>query len=402
MTSKSVFDVGSYAEKQNIVNRESQQRIASAGGESGFGKGKVIFMAGKLADYGYENTAFAGLPDSLMQPDLDRPLAEFSVKMDQAGVPHLNLKPIDEIQNYMQIWNDEKAKANGNSVRASKEIATAGIVDSSTIDATKSLNILDRVLGLQVRDFFLMNTVTMVPANNLVFTIDTYAEGSVQEKVPELDSPQLISHTESRVTKVLYKNIGHIAISEEAEMKGSHATMQLRQDKTMKDMARVINAQIATELETASDVAGSDWGAVSGTPADSSNNPINDISGVMTTIEGNGFNVDYIAGHDRPITDLLTNKFIRGRGNVGIGTNVLANNAPSESGLPTNIIKDQALTNTIATVASKDAVWLGQGPTVVASYNNDQAGYKGWLVKQWWFPYLAQSGAIRNLTGISA
>ena len=242
----------------------------------------------------------------------------------------------------------------------------------------------------------------MLPSPNLVFTVDTYTEGSVQEKLPELDEADLISHSESRTTKVLYKNVGHIAISEEAELKGSHPTQQLRQEKTMKDMARAINGQIATELETATDVAGSDWGATSGTPPDSSNNPIDDISGVMTTIEGNGFNVDYIAGHDRPITDLLTNKFIRGRGNVGIGTNVLGNNSVTESGLPASIVKDQALTNTIATVASKDAVWLGQGPTAVASYTNDQAGYKGWLVKQWWFPYLAQGGAIRNLTGVSA
>ena len=128
---------------------------------------------------------------------------------------------------------------------------------------------------------------------------------------------------------------------------------------------------------------------------------MSDIQPVMTTIEGNGFDVDYIAGHDKPVTELLTNKFIRGRGNVGIGTDVLSTNNPSESGLPP-IVKDQALPITTALVGSKDAVWLGQGATAVANYVNDQAGFRGWLVKQWWLPYLSQAGAIRELTGVTA
>ena len=397
MAEQSIFNKNNVISKTKYANNESKQRIASAGGEAGFGTGKIIFLAGKASDYGYTNTAFAGLPDTLMSPDMDRPLAELKVKVDNLGIPHLDIKPYDEIANVIQAIDEYTGPMKG----LKESLATAGITNSSTIEQTKSLGILDRVIGLQVRDSFLMNTVTILPANNLVFSVDSMTDGSVQEKLPELDEPQLISHTESRATKVLFKNVGHIAISEEAEMKGQHPIMQLRQEKTMKDMLRAINGQVGAELETATDVAGSDWGAVSGTPADSSNNPLNDIGGVITTIEGNGFNVDYIAGHDRPIHDLVTNKFIRGRGNVGIGTNALLSHNISESGLPP-IIKDQALTNTIATVASKDAVWLGQGPTVVASYLNDQAGYKGWLVKQWWFPYLAQAGAIRSITGISA
>jgi len=397
---RKVFDVGSYKLKTAYANAATEQAVNQYG-EGAFNKGKVIFFPAEIKDYGFVNTAFAGLDGSLI-PDYDKPLAEFNIKYSEAGVPSLDFKPLDSYGEYLRTYNHYLARYGGNSVKATKEmIATAGIVDSNAIDATKSLNILDRVLGLQVRNFFLMNTVTMVPSPNLVFTIDEYTEGAVQEKVPELDEPQLISHAETRVTKILYKNIGHIAISEEAELKGIHPTMQLRQEKTIKDLARVINSQIATELATATDVVGTDWGIIGGTPPDNTFNPITDIQGVMTTIEGNGFNVDFVAGHDRPITDLLTNKFIRGRGNVGIGTNVLGNNQLAESGLPA-ITKDQALPNTTAIVASKDATWLGQGPTAVASYVNDQAGYKGWLAKQWWFPYLAQAGAIRELTGVSA
>jgi len=396
---KSILNASKYKVKTAYADYHTQQALNQYD-ENGFGAGKVVFMPALIKDYGYVNTAFAGEIGSA-EPDYDRPLAEFNVVPNAAGIPEIKIKPLDEYGAALQVWNEALSRASGNPVKAQKEIATAGIVNSQTIDVTKSLNILDRVLGLQVRNFFLQQTVTMVPSPNLVFTVDEYAEGAVQEKVPELDEPQLITHTETRVTNVLYKNIGHIAISEEADMKGSHPTMQLRQEKTLKDLARVINNQIATILATATDVAGADWGATSGTPPDSSNNPLDDIQPVITIIEGNGFNVDYIAGHDAPVTKLLTNKFVRGRGNENIGTNVLQANNLGENGLPP-IIKDQALVSTTAIVASKDAVWLGQGPTAVAAYVNDQAGYKGWLAKQWWFPYLAQAGAIRELTGVAS
>jgi hypothetical protein len=387
--------------KKSTAYANSDTKSIVENGSLGNPTGKVIYMAGKVDDfYGNPNTVFQADSQNELVPDMDNPLGHFSATVTN-GLPELGFTAYDQYAEAIQVWSDLKSKYGA--VGASKKIATANIVNSQTIDQTKSLNILDRVLGLQVRDFFLQTVVTPIPSPQLVFTVDTYNDGSVQGKVPELDEAQLISHTETRSTQILYKNIGHIAISEEADMKQSHPTMQLRQDKTMKDMARLINSQIATVMATATDVAGSDWGAVSGTPPDSANNPINDIQSVMTTIEGAGFNVDYIAGHDRPITDLLTNKFIRGRGNVGIGTDVLLKNVGiHEVGLPSQIVKDQALPNTTALIGSKDAIWLGQGATIVANYLNDQAGYRGWLVKQWWLPYLAQDGAIRELTGVSA
>ncbi len=48
------------------------------------------------------------------------------------------------------------------------------------------------------------------------------------------------------------------------------------------------NKQIAEEMLSATDIAGSDWG-------DSANNPFDDIVGAYTTIKGNGYPVDYIA-----------------------------------------------------------------------------------------------------------
>lgn len=391
----------------NIAPSRMQTKFANprsraAYQQGGEGRNTVIFVPGKVEDHGFENTAFASLNGG-PKPDLDVPIAKFESTLDENGLPVLTNQFYDNFASAAQEWADAVDKYGFKD--AQRMIATADIVNTNTISQTKALNILDRVLGLQTRSYFLELAVTKVPAPQLVFTVDTYSEGSVQAKVPELVEADLIEHSETRTTKTLYKNVGHIAESEEAQMMASHNTMALRQDKTIRDMARLLNSQIATELETATDVSGGDWGALDATYFVNNRNPSGDIQGVVTTIRGNGFNVDYMAVHDRVATDFLTNTHIRGQGGQGpaYGQTVMAlnQNVVNVPGFPTIII-DQAKTNTIATIGSKDAVWLGDGPTIVANYENVQGGYRGWMVKSWKFPYLSQAGAIRDLTGVSA
>lgn len=381
-----------------FANPKSKMAFES-GGE---GKNVLVFVPGKVEDHGFVNTAFASYDG--VTPDFEQPIARFDT-VSENNVPTLKNTFYDGFASKMQEYTEAVQKYGYKD--AQRMIATAGIVNSSTVSATKALNILDRVLGLQTRSYFLEMAVTKIPAPQLVFSVDTFTEGSVQGKVPELTEPDLITHSESRATKTLYKNIGHIAETEEAMLMAIHNTQALRQDKTVRDMARLLNSQIATEMETATDVSAGDWGALDATYFVNNRNPVGDIQGVVTTIRGNGFNVDYMAMHDRPATDFLTNTHIRGMGGVGPsvlpGTAIagLNQNVINVAGFPT-IIVDQAKTNTICTVGSKDAVWLGDGPTIVANYENNVAGYRGWLIKSWKFPYLAQSGAIRDLTSVSA
>lgn len=371
--------------------------------KGGEGINKIVYVPGVIPDHPeFVNTAFGSLNGG-PKPDVDVPIARFDVAHDNRGLPMLTNRFYDNYASAVQEIQD--AVEQYGYKRGIEHIATANIVNKATIDATKALNIMDRVLGLQTRSFFLELAVTKIPAPQLVFTVDTYTEGSVQGKVPELVEPDLVSHTESRSTQTLFKNIGHIAESEEAQLMASHNTMALRQDKTIRDMARLLNSQISTELETATDVSGGDWGALDATYFVNNRNPSQDIQPVVTTIRGNGFNVDYMAMHDRPATDFLTNTHIRGQGGVGpsVVSEVMAlnQNVINVTGFPTIII-DQAKTNTIATIGSRDAVWLGDGPTIVANYENNPAGFRGWLIKSWKFPFLAQAGAIRDLTGVSA
>ena len=387
--------------QKTVFANKQTEAVYSQHGESAASVGKIWYMPGKYKD-GFEDTAFASYKG---MADTDTPIAQFTPKKDSVtGLASLDVKFMDSWEDKQYEWLSLIEKFGGarEAYRQLDTPSVAAVVNKTTVDNTKALNILDKVLGLQERQFMLQEVVTRVAAPQLVFTVDRFTEGTVEGKVPELKEPRLVSHSESRVTKVLYKNIGHIAISEEAKLMGIHDTMRLRQDKTIKDMARLLNSQIATELDSfgSTGTAGADWGAKAGTPPDSSNDPRDDITGAMVKIQSNGFNVDYIVAHDRPVNDLIGNRFIEGRGNEG-GRIDASSSRITVPGLP-QIIKDVALPNTKAFLGNKEAVWLGEGPTVVAAYDEEVIGYEGWLTKQWRLPYGAESEAFEELTGVSA
>ena len=395
--------------KTAYANQQSANAYEKAGDAAN--KGTIIHYTDPIQDTDFGANSIFGMSNGVA--DTSNPIAQITKKIKDDGTPSVSVAFYDDHGEKMKVWSQlvHKYKSPREAYRQVKTSPSVGaIISTQSIDKTKSLNILDGVLGLQERDFFAEQVTTQLGANNLVVTLDRFTEGTVQAKVGEMQPPDLISHEESRITKVLYKNIGHIAETEEARLMALHDTMGLRQEKTIKDMNRLLNAQICEEINTMSTAkgnlvqAGADWGAHSAASAgapDSVNNPIDDIQNAMTIIEGNGFNTDYIAMHDRVLNDISTNKFILGRGNEGAKTEHLQSHSIKYGGIPT-IVKDQAFANTNATVGNKGAVYLAEGPTVVAAYDEDVIGYRGWLIKQWRLPFIVEPEAIIQVTGVSA
>ncbi len=392
----SAVDVGSIQVVERYAN-ENSRFVANKYGEAT--KGKVWFVPGEVEGYAQENIVFR---DYKGAPDREQPIAAYAMKRDErTGVPvAMEARYFDSWGQRIEEMRDDVRRYGMKEAYKRYKSSYATIVNTQTIDATKSQNILDRVLGLQTRNYLLQSVVTIVPAPNLVLTVDEFTEGSVQAKVPELKSPQLVTHSETRTVKTLWKNVAHLAESEEARLMGFHNTMALRQDRALRDMQRLLNDQIKTELETADATGGNNWGTLNAGTDTSTNDPTADIQPRVTAIRGNGFNVDYMAMHDKVAARLSMNSFIRGGGAQGLPGNLLGDRF-TITGLPP-VTVDQALTATIAIIGSRDAVWLGRGPTVVAAYDEDVVGYSGWMVKEWVLPYKAQNGAIQKLTGIAS
>jgi len=229
----------------------------------------------------------------------------------------------------------------------------------------------------------------------LTANVDVATSLAGVEKVPPLVEAEIVSEAYTRVSFDLWKNVVHVAISDEARMKAAHDILALHTADAARDLARMENKQIKETAEAATAVSGADWG-------DTTKNPFDDVVGIITTIEGNGYAADFMAAHPLVWADFLSNPFVRGtlRGMAWpAGKTFPVPGLPGVTGY-----SDSALTNTICLVGSLSApaLVLGDGPTEAARYRNEPAGYTAFIIRQWLQPKLVLSGALRKLTGVHA
>lgn len=278
------------------------------------------------------------------------------------------------------------------------EIFEGQLVDVSDISSIEAQVILDEVLGLARPQYRLRQVCREIRMDHLTMRVDIATALTGQEKVPELVEAEISAQSYSTVDFDLWKNVVHVVLSDEAVKKAAHDVLRLHVQDAAKELARMENSQIATELETATGVSGNDWG-------NSSNNPFDDITGVITTIEGNGYEPDFMALDPYAWSKFITNPNVRDLVHAGIAQVGAAGGQFTLPGYPTiKVVVDNALTNTIAIIGDSKApaCVLGVGPTEAAQYRNEKAGYTAYIIRQWLQPELVISGAIRKLTGIAS
>lgn len=279
---------------------------------------------------------------------------------------------------------------------------SAGTVTSNDFSAITVVNVLSELLGTQWRVHTLEQAVWVVPTPSLHLDIDTYTKFTASQDVPEGAVAMTKKGTFARQSIDLSKDVANVAFTDEVLMRPyDHNIYQSHVQNAVQDLKRIKAKKIATELETATDVSGADWGSFSA--GLSSNKPLDDIGGVVDTIEANDGTADVIATADRPYRDFISNTF--NKGNMGVtpdttfGPRVIAG-IQGLNGF--NWYIDQELTSTIATVYDRNAIILAQGPVRTAQYRDELAGIDGFLTRDYNAVKIVNSGWIRNITGISA
>jgi hypothetical protein len=278
------------------------------------------------------------------------------------------------------------------------EIFEGQLVDVSDISSVEAQVILDEVLGLARPQYRLRPVCREIRMDHLTMRVDIATSLTGQEKVPELVEAMVSAQTYTAVDFNLWKNVVHVVISDEAVKKAAHDILRLHVQDAAKELARMENKQIAEELETATAITGHDWGS-------STNNPFDDITGVITAIEGNGYEPDFIALDPYAWSKFITNDHVKDMAEAGIAQLGATGGQFTLPGYPTiNVVVDNALTNTIAVIGDSKApaCVLGVGPTEAAQYRNEAAGYTAYIIRQWLQPELVVSNAIRRLTGIAS
>jgi len=229
----------------------------------------------------------------------------------------------------------------------------AQMITPADIAAIEAVTILDEVLGLARPQYILRNVCRPVRMDSLTARVDIATKLAGQEKVPPLVEAEIVAEAYTDVDFDLWKNVVHVAISDEVIKKAAHDILGLHVSDAARDLARMENKQIDEALDGAIDLAGADWGTAT-------NNPYDDIVGAMNTIEGTGgYPVDAIVAHPLVWGDFFGNPFVKGQ------------------------LKGEVLPG-----------------TKIFRYRDEKAGYDAYIIRQWLQPQLVLAGAIRELTGV--
>jgi len=277
----------------------------------------------------------------------------------------------------------------------------AQVVDD--VSTIKSQVVLEEVLGLEWRQYVLRRACRIIPMSELVMTIDVGTKPSVSEKVPPMEEAEVLSTKYTPVSFELWKNVGHVVIADESSKKARHAIMNIEIQNCARDLVRAENKQIAAELETATGITGADWGAE--TSGVSTNNPLVKIGEALKAMED--YAIDFMAVDGQAWQEFLTNTRIAGM----VEAKILGVREDPMGGVVTlpgwpliQVLVDNHLTDTVAIIGSSSApgVAFGEGPTEAARYRNEPKGYDAYIIRQWLEPKKVVSGAIRQLTGVTA
>jgi hypothetical protein len=286
--------------------------------------------------------------------------------------------------------------------QALQQVFEAKLIAPGDVAEIEAATILDEVLGLAGPQYRLRQACRPVRLDTLTARVDVATKLAGAEKVPPLVEAELSSEAYTAVDLELWKNVVHIAVSDEAVKRAAHDIISLHAADAARDLARMENKQIAEELAKATEDATTDtWDTFTGGVSDA--NPFADIQAQFEVIEGAGYPPDCVVMHPQVWSGFITNTYVAPLVEAGIVGAGAAGASLSLPGWPTvKVLIDHAATpDTSCLVLSVDApaVVLGEGPTEAARYRDERAGYDAYIIRQWLQPVLVLGDAIREITG---
>ena len=274
----------------------------------------------------------------------------------------------------------------------------SGVITSGDFPLLNVIQLLSDVLGTDNRTYTLDQAVTHVATPNLIMHVDQWSGLTGSLRVGEGVEPLVKKGAFARTEYMLQKMGIAIASTDEGMMRydrdvwGQHVT-------GMNDaLRREVNQLIATELETATDIAKGDW--LAWTTDHRTRDASRDIYDAASVIRANGGNPDTIASHTRVFNDFMTNtggplgasqqqRFMPGVVNVPLLQNF-------------TWYLDDLKTATLATVYDKSAVQFMEGPTKSEQWRMPGPGINRYQIVQFNQCKIIDATRIRDITAVSA
>lgn len=300
---------------------------------------------------------------------------------------------------------EEAAKERADELRYGKSYVNSpfrgasGTITSGDYTAINVIQMLGEVLGQDERNYVLEQAVTTAATPNLTLSVDTWAGFTASQDVAEAQEALVKKGAFSRVEYMLKKDVAHIAITDEASVRYERDVWAQHIRHAAQDMRRLKNQKIATELETATDIAAGDW--LAWTTDHRTRDASRDIYAAARVIYDNGGVPNTIASHPRPYNDFITNT-----GGPMAASNNQQFQVGQVGGIPAlqgfTWYLDSLKTDTLVTVYDKSAILLMQGPTKTEQYRIPGRMINAYMTVDFNSVRIVDATRIRDVTGVSA
>ena len=265
--------------------------------------------------------------------------------------------------------------------------------DLTDIQATV---VIKELLGLARVQYRLRGLCKVVAMPHLVADIRTATDYTGSEKVPELVEADIKSQSYTKASFDLWKNVVHLAVSLESELKSDLDVMSLQINSAAKELARMENSQIKTVIEAgATACTGYVWDAKTNGVSD--HDPIEDLLRAEDAIFAVGYDANRVAMNHTQYIGAVTNTHITSlleRGTI-VKTGVL----PALAGYP--LLVDNSITADMVIMLDKGApaVILGEGPEVAVTYGSDDPRFfRGYAVGKFLEPKVTVATAVELIS----
>lgn len=275
-----------------------------------------------------------------------------------------------------------------------------GILQTGDLTDLEPRIFIEELLGFARNAYNLRNLCRIVQCPKLQARVRTATRGTIHAKVEELEEPDIKAADYTYVDLSLYKNAGHVVVSDEAQMRASFDVFNLEIQDAGRDLARLENTQIAAEWNGTNSgsaggttVTGSDWGGAADPARD-----VLELAAAAMEVLDLGYEPQDLAMHPLVYADLVTN--------TNVAKELTHTDLIRQGGVMSiygfNITRDIHLTNTRCYVVDKNApsCLLAQGGTSAARYRSEPRGMDAYIVRQWLQPYVVRTNSLYILTGV--
>lgn len=275
--------------------------------------------------------------------------------------------------------------------------AYQGLSLTSDIASITVSELIGEVLLRQWRDFYAILGVNRVPVPKLQGRVPIAGKFKASAKVPEGVEPTQKKSTYSNATFALWKNVVDLEATLESQIQGEFSPLSFDIDQAAYALTEVENDQIVEAIESFTTSSEASWAAQSG--GVSTNNPTEDITPLLDTLQGLNARPKLIATNSLVAGAYLSNSWIKGQ-MLAPMSQMLGGLYPVPLYPGLQFLIDQKFTNTKATLYDPMGMLLGEGPTVAEEYRAPRASKTGYIIRKFIQPLKASNNFGRTMTSV--